>query len=413
MLRQWIDLGYGRNELTRSTLARCLPFAEFSDAERQGLARRARQLRFGEGLIDSASLSGERWYLARGRLQIQTRSGFVLALTADAPQGRFPLPQASLVQSLYAAEPSTLLAVPAEAVAAQASRRRPALLALDPAESAALAGLRRHLAGPDCELPSLPDLAFKIGRAIDDPNNRNEDIAQLIQLDPALTTRLLGVVNSAAYGGLKKVSTVGKATTRLGRSKLRNLVYSCLIKSIFKVNSRQLRRRMEALWQHSVHVAALSFVLGRETPGIDPEQALLAGLIHEIGAIAITGAVARFPALLVREEVLDYVIATLRQETAMRLLQRWDLDGEFSDLIGETGNWQRVGSAIPEIVDVVNVAILHARIGQPDQATLPRIDQVPAYLKLARNRLTPQRSLAILEEAAGDVEELRSLLGTG
>ena len=67
---------------------------------------------------------------------------------------------------------------------------------------------------------------------------------------------------------------------------------------------------METLWQHSAYVAALSFVLGRETPGIDPEQALLAGLIHDIGSVAAIGGVNRFPVLAKREEVLDYTIAS-------------------------------------------------------------------------------------------------------
>jgi HD-like signal output (HDOD) protein len=410
MLRDWIDLGRGRKALARGTLANCLPYADLDESERRDLARKVREMRFEEGLLELPPARGERWYLARGRVQIQTRSGFVLGLAADTPQSRFPLPDTGLVETLYAAEPSTLLAVPVPP-AALPTKPAPALR-LTPAEATALAALRSYLAGRDCELPTLPDLAFKIGRAIDDPNNRNEDIAQLIQLDPALTTRLLGIVNSAAYGGLKKVTTVGKATTRLGRRKLRNLVYSCLIKSAFKVRSGTLRRRMEALWQRSVHVAALSFVLGRETPGIDPEQALLAGLIHEAGAIAIIGAVARFPELAAREEAIDHAVALLRDDTAMRLLRRWGLHTDFVGLVGETGNWQRVGSAIPELVDVVNVAILHARIGRPGARALPRIDRIPAWHKLARNRLTPQRSLAFLEEAASDVQELRSLLSS-
>lgn len=410
MLRDLIDLGRGRKALARGTLANCLPYADLDESERRDLARKTREMRFEEGLLELPPTHGERWYLARGRLQIQTRSGFVLGLAADTPQSRFPLPDASLVETLYAAEPTTLVAVP-QPPAAPPAKAAPALR-LSAAEARDLAGLRSYLAGRDCELPTLPDLAFKIGRAIDDQNNRNEDIAQLIQLDPALTTRLLAIVNSAAYGGLKKVTTVGKATTRLGRRKLRNLVYSCLIKSAFKVKSGSLRRRMEALWQRSVHVAALSFVLGRETPGIDPEQALLAGLIHEAGAIAIIGAVARFPEVGAREEVVDHALALLRDDTALRLLRRWGLQNEFAGLVGDTGNWHRVGSAIPELVDVVNVAILHARIGQPGARALPRIDRIPAWHKLARNRLTPQRSLAFLEEAASDVQELRSLLSS-
>jgi HD-like signal output (HDOD) protein len=273
--------------------------------------------------------------------------------------------------------------------------------------------LRDHFRRERAELPSLPDLALKIGRAIDDPNNANEDIARLIQLDPSLTARLISVVNSAAFGGFNKITSINQATARLGRTKVRSLVYSCLLKNIFKASSNLLKRRMETVWQHSVHVAALSFVRGRETSGIDSEQALLAGLVHDIGAVAAIGGISRFPVLAEREAVLDHVIETLRVEVGLQTLKHWGLHSEFADVVRDAENWHRIGWAIPQNADVVILAQLHAMVGSARRSMLPRIDAVPAFSKLARGELTPKHSLALLEEAEADVREVRALIGSG
>ena len=118
---------------------------------------------------------------------------------------------------------------------------------------------------------------------------------------------------------------------------------------------------MRIVRQHSAHVAALCYVLGRETPGIDPEQALLAGLVHDIGAVAIIGGVNQFSVLAQREEVLNYTIDSLRIEVGVLTLNQWRLQDEFEDVVKNAENWFRIGSAIPENSDVVILAQL--RIG--------------------------------------------------
>ena len=169
---------------------------------------------------------------------------------------------------------------------------------------------------------------------------------------------------------------------------------------------------METLWQHSASVAALSFVLGRATPGIDPEQALLAGLIHDIGAISVIGGIGEFPILAEREQVLDHVIADLRVEAGIQTLTCWGLQDELQDVVEHAEDWLRMGSAIPDNTDVVILAQLHALIGSPRQTGLPRVDEVPAFCKLAQGELTPSHSLRILEEAAADVREVHSLISS-
>lgn len=415
MLSKWLGRSKQAQTINSEDLAKLHPYAALPLETLDGAAGVAQRIDVNQGVITTEIPSGQAVFLERGRLQLQTGTGFLLHLSASSPQAAFPLPPSSALVSLYASETSRLLCVPESATPTAIDHQDHRLTQpdLNTDETVALDKLRAYFRHDHCELPSLPDLAMKIGKAIDDQNNDNDDIARLIQLDPALTTRIISVVNSAAFGGVHKITNTHQATARLGRRKVRSLVYSCLLKSIFKVRSSILKKRMEDLWQHSAYVAALSFVLGRQTPGIDPEQALLAGLVHDIGAVAVIGGINKFPVLARRAEVMNYTIDSLRLEAGILTLKQWRLENVFLDVVKNSSNWQRIGYAIPDNVDVVLLARLHALIGTPAQSHIPRIDEVPAFMKLAKGELTPHHSLAVLEAAEADVREVRGLISVG
>ena len=362
------------------------------------------------GLLALDGSSGQVNFLVRGNLQIQTRTGSMLLLKAGSKQAGFPLPTADQVTSAFATEPCHLLHLPTAGLPAVESTETPAAATLSDSEAEALARLREQLEDGNQELPSLPDLALKISQAINSKDTSNDDIARLIQIDPALTARLLSVVNSSAFGGVSKIASVQQAVSRLGRNKVRSLVYSCLLKSIFKIQSPVLKKTMESLWHHSAHVAALSFVLGRQTPGIDPEQAMLAGLVHDIGAIAAIDGISRYSKLAENEASLRRSIDQLRVELGIKTLQHWGLCDELGLVIRHAEDWHRIGSAIPDNADIVVLAQMHAMIGTPRMATLPRINEVPAFDKLTNSEMTPRQSLNLLEQAAGEVREVHALI---
>jgi len=412
---KWIDNVVRKKAVTAERLSSLAPYAHLPEGELENIADLAETITLKQGLVTDELPQGELLFLISGGLQIQTRHNAILRLSADSPQARYPIPLRPRVASLFVHDSAKLLCLPqpVEAGAHVAKVNNCARPELNPEESEALEGLRERFRTSGSDLPSLPDLALKIGKAIDNPNNANEDIARLIQLDPPLAARLLAVVNSAAFGGVTKISSINQATGRLGRKKVRSLVYSCLLRNVFKSDSSRLKQRMLELWQHSTHVAALSYVLARETPGVDPERALLAGLIHDIGSVAVISGIRDFPILAERDVVLDYCIDSLRVEVGIAILRRWKLAEEFEEVVRDAENWTRIGSAVPEDSDVVILAQMHALIGSPGQARLPRIDTIPAFSKLAQGELSPRHSLTMLEEAEADVREIRALISGG
>jgi HD-like signal output (HDOD) protein len=260
------------------------------------------------------------------------------------------------------------------------------------------------------ELPSPPDLGVRIGRAIDKPEANSEDVARIIQLDPALTARMIQVANSPLYSGLGKITNCGTAVTRLGLSTTRNLVISFLLKNLFRNQSRVLQNAMDEVWHTSTRVAAISSVLAKITPKLDPGRAMLAGLIHQIGAIAVINDAKRHEELMEDPEALKQAVVRLSPEIGSIILDQWNFGQDLVDVVTNANNWMMDDSPKPTYTDLVLVAQLHAYVGTPRMKNLPRIDLVPAFHKLALGKLTPRLSVVILDQSSKDIDSVQHLL---
>ncbi|MCB1761370.1 MAG: HDOD domain-containing protein, partial [Gammaproteobacteria bacterium] len=104
------------------------------------------------------------------------------------------------------------------------------------------------------ELPSLPEVAMRIGKAIEDESSDAASIAELIQNDPVITAKLIKASNSAMYGRRTEVETCAGAVIRLGTDVTHKLVLSFAMRDLFSSDSSLLQQRMQELWKHSTHV---------------------------------------------------------------------------------------------------------------------------------------------------------------
>lgn len=352
------------------------------------------------------------YFLLSGELFLSTEGRPPVKLDQSSIGAKYPLPLTGW--NIAAQGPATLLKVPDRYLDllrnSQPSTRNGIELHESDDEAELYMELQQTLNNGNFNLPVLPDLALQIGKAIDDPATDNNDIARLIQLDPALGTRIMSVVNSAAFAGVTTIRSLPQAVSRLGRQQVRNLVYSCIIKDLFQSESPVLTRQMQKLWSHSRKVGAIASVLARRTPGLDPDQALLAGLIHDIGSIPLLNAAQSTPGLLESPSLLERLVDEMKAEIGQLTLQKWDFSEELCHLALHAEDWFRPGTAVADYLDVVLIAQLHAFAGSALQQHLPHMDQVPAFDKLALGRLTPEHSLAVLHEAEKEIGEIEKLL---
>ncbi|MDA8164725.1 MAG: HDOD domain-containing protein [Desulfobacteraceae bacterium] len=129
-------------------------------------------------------------------------------------------------------------------------------------------------------LPTLPGIVVKLSQMAEDPDTTTEQMGRVISKDHILAAKLLKLVNSSFYGFPQRISSLNTAIILLGFNVIKSLIISA---SIFEVMEDQ----DVELWEHSLGCALISNVLAKRLGLKDPEEISTAGLIHDIGKVAI------------------------------------------------------------------------------------------------------------------------------
>lgn len=256
------------------------------------------------------------------------------------------------------------------------------------------------------KLPILPEIALKVREAVNDPNAAAATIAKAVSSDASIAARLLQVANSPLYRGTNAISNLQSAIARLGAPLVRNLVTSLILKQLFQTKSAVLKQRMQTLWEHSTQVAAISHVLARKLTRLKPDEAMLAGLLHDIGTLPILMKAENSTELTQDAAALDDLIDKLHAPVGRLILETWKFPAELVTVAAEHENLTRVSDQV-DYTDVVTVANLHSYLGTKHRHAKVKFAEVPAFTKLG---LTPETSVATLEEAAAEMNEVKSLL---
>ncbi|MEN8177440.1 MAG: HDOD domain-containing protein [Pseudomonadota bacterium] len=132
------------------------------------------------------------------------------------------------------------------------------------------------------KLISLPDVYLRLKDVLDDPEFCMGDVAEVISHDPAATTRLLRLVNSAYFGLAAKIDTVNRAVSMLGTQQVHDLVLASSVAQTFDGMSNQVMD-MERFWKKSVYCAIACKELAAKCNVLDGERLFVAGLLRDIG----------------------------------------------------------------------------------------------------------------------------------
>ncbi|NOY72055.1 MAG: HDOD domain-containing protein [Gammaproteobacteria bacterium] len=230
-------------------------------------------------------------------------------------------------------------------------------------------------------LPSLPEVALRVKDIVDDPNATSKQLAEAISSDAALATRLIQLANSPLLRGGQRADSLNMAITRMGNSMVKNCVHSLLVKQMFQPKTKKTELKFQLFWAHSTEVAAISFSLATMAK-LRPDEALLAGLIHDIGALPIMMRAENTPELLENSQILDEVIDELHPRLGKEILRRWDFPSELVAVAAEHENLACNMSPKANLIDVVTVANLQSYIGKNHRLSETDWNNVPAFAKL-------------------------------
>ena len=272
--------------------------------------------------------------------------------------------------------------------------------------------LFRDLLAGDLKLPSLPDVALRIQQAFTDNLVTAETVGVIIQSDPVITAKMIMVANSALYGGRAPIESLQQAVVRLGLENTRKLVMTYAVKELFNSETSEMRSHMHAVWKHSQHVASLCRLLADRLDGFDIEQAQLAGLVHDIGEVAILQYAQQHEELRDNPEKLLEAVKSMRPQITGMMLEQWNFGPEFVTVGEECEEWFRNPSDQPDLCDLVLIAQYHAMIGTPKQRSLPPIAALPAFAKLGMGNLAIEQIIEFMKTSRDKIKSIEAHLGS-
>jgi len=252
--------------------------------------------------------------------------------------------------------------------------------------------------------PTHVNATLKLQQALADPDCHVEEAARLVQGEPLLAARTVAIANSAAYNRAgNDVTNVRAAVQRVGFRTLGALAASVIVRQLASgVSDPLLRAKADQLWQHSANVAALALVIARRVSFVDPDTAMFAGIVHEVGGFYLLSRAGEFPGLL--EGGADEWIEVGQVDIGRGVLRKLGVPGPVMDAIEALWNGMR---ALPP--ETLGDTLMLAKDLAP----------IPSPL-LERPGFSPTQASATIDFAVGDgtlvlilqesAEEVRSLV---
>lgn len=270
--------------------------------------------------------------------------------------------------------------------------------------------LCEDLGADTLKLPTLPDISLKIRTAINDEKANNNKIARVVQMDPAITGRLIHIANCPLYKGRKNVESCPEALTRLGLKASQHFITSFSLKSVFVAKTNVIRKRMQELWSHSSYVASICAVLAHKRSGFDPDRAMLAGLVHDIGVVPILTYADRHPELIADPAHIEQTIQQMRAAIGAIIIRHWNFPADFNDVVVNAENWQRQHINPADYTDLVILSQLHSFVGTLQIHKYPYIHETPAFSKLFGHDADIDVSKDILGLAREEIRQIQLML---
>lgn len=231
-------------------------------------------------------------------------------------------------------------------------------------------------------LPSLPEVALQVRTTAEDPDATIKDLVDIVSQDSALSARIIRVVNSPLLRAPQQVRDLAMAISRLGMNYSCNLAIGLAMEQMFRASNRQLDQRLRQLWRLTGEVSALASVIARHTGTASADEALLAGLIHRLGALPILSYAESHPALTADNDTLPQVIDQLHGSLGQIILQSWGFPSSFCRVPMAYRQFERQ-PAKADLADLVMVANLMAQTEGNSRWSSEDWQKVAAFNRLA------------------------------
>ena len=258
----------------------------------------------------------------------------------------------------------------------------------DPEAFAFVQALASELSTGKVELPSFPDIALRVRNVLADDSVTPEKVVRVVGSEPALAARLLQLANSAAlnFSG-KPVTDLRTAVNRMGFNMVRSAAIAFAMSQLKKVDAlKGLEKPLDTLWARSAGVAAMSHAVARRLAKVNPDTALLAGLLHGVGQLYILTRTAKHPKLFANVAVYHNIVRDWHSSIAKALLENWDMAEEIVDAVANYEDISRSHIGPTDLTDVLSVGYLLASYREHPESIELNMQGVAACTRMQLDR---------------------------
>ncbi|MCX4025505.1 HDOD domain-containing protein [Endozoicomonas sp. SM1973] len=261
------------------------------------------------------------------------------------------------------------------------------------------------LRNDELSLPTLPEVALKVRETAEDPEAGVNELAKVISNDAAITARIIKVVNSPLMRTSREIDNIQMAVNRLGMTYSANLATGLAMEQMFQATSDVVDKMMRDVWSKSTEVAGICNVLCRHYTKLQPDQAMLAGLMHKIGALPVltyVESISSIPDSITLAHVIEKTHPTL----GTKILEAWDFPSMIAKVPEEYIKFDRNSPKV-DYVDIVMVANLQSLVGTGHPYTEMDWSSIKAFEKLG---LDPNVDMNEAEDLSDEMEAAMALL---
>lgn len=408
--------------ITVAELRQLIPLRNLSEEELNAFALTQQTETLGPGsiLFERGETDAHVLYLLAGTVTLVFNEDQGYDVTAGTAKARFPLSYGESHHATAIARTDVeVIQVSAKVMHKNLSAQLKEDRLLDPnrwempielRNSRLVQAFCQNFLNEELELPTLPDIALKLRNAIERDDIGVAEAARIVQVDATIATKLMHIANSPLYLAAQPPRNCLEAINRLGLRATCNLVISLCMRSIFKSKDEFLGQKMRAVWQEGLHVSALAYVLAKDNHWRDPEEALLAGLICDIGIIPFLAFAEAFPKTYYQRAEIEAAMPAVRGPIGYYVLKRWGFPDELASVPMLATVWHYDSGPKLALSDIVMLSKLHRYMETARMAETPPINSIPACGKLRDSSLSPEYSLRVLHDAKAQIQEVLSLL---
>jgi HD-like signal output (HDOD) protein len=270
--------------------------------------------------------------------------------------------------------------------------------------------LASELSGGKIELPGFPHIVMRVQKVLGDANADATRIVRVLGGEPVLASQIVRMANSAALNPARvAVTDLRSAVARVGLDTVRSATISFAVRQLRDAPLlKGLEVPLGVLWQRSVLTASLSCVIARRLTQVNPDSALLAGLLQGIGRLYILTRASSHRELFADQESYQTIEHDWHLSIAAALLENWGIADEIVQAVHESENLERESRGALSLADVLVVGTVLAEHHDKPQALHA---QLRCAKPLQRLKLDAAACETFIGESGHDIDSLREALG--